>query len=419
MFGSKAEIDLNKDLTWLLGLIVLVAALSGAIVLAEWPLTGVEPDEPEEPELVQPANVGTELWPYTARKPTYNSRTLGINMIFFGNPEEVHTALTERSSLEWESEQVHEGDAGSETISPNRVRVDPAAGNLTEVISWQAADGATRYTYFETDRSGVWVEESYQLHAGTYLGNRRHIRAYEDPEGAWTAVQVHEEHWDWFRLRHTVTGISDSQRTLEREFLDEPYVDTVIRIPFENATADGDGWTTGIRLASVVGPFLLIGFVARSRGVRDRVWHSLGRRRSEISLGIGLFFLYTTVRWLGIAGELVLSTISPKFIAGPLYLALVIGIPSLTYVYGKTSEARWAFILGGLGIGTAIVVDFAAMSVAVVPLRVLLHRSAVVLAVGLIAIGSSKANSDGRLMPLVAGVSGWMLTLAAPLFGYL
>jgi len=389
------------------------------VVLAEWPLLGVTPEEPEEPDLVEPIEGGTQLWPYTARAHDFETRTLGINMVFYGDTDEVRTALIERSALNWTDEQVHEGDADAETVSHERVEFDPDAESLGEMISWEDADGSTRYTYLEIDGGGEWVDESYQLHAGTYLGERRHIRAYDDPAGEWTAIQIHEEHWDWFRLRHTVTGISDSQRELEREFMDSPVTETVVRMPFENETADSDGWVTGIYLAGAAVPVLLFGIGGRSRTFSRDVIRFLGRRRREIVLSVGLFGLYTAVRWLGIAGEIVFSGVSPKVVAAPLYLALVVGTPAIAYHFGRGSDRTWAFAFAALGLGAAIVVDLAAMGVSVLPLRVILHRGSVLLAVGLIALGAAlKADRSEYPTPLLVGIVGWGLVLAAPLFGY-
>lgn len=410
--------ELDGDTAWIAAAVVFIACFGGAIVLAEWPLTGVPPEAPEEPQFVAPDDGGTRLWPYTARTQDHEGRTLGINMVFYGDPGEVRTALTRRSELEWTDEQVNEGEADAETVSTERVEVDPEAEDITEVIAWSEAEGATRYTYFETDDGGVWVNESYQLHAGTYLGQRRHIRAYDDPAGEWTAVQIHEEHWDWFRLRHTVTGISDSQRALEREFMDDPAVRTVVRMPFENGTADGDGWASGIHLAGAALPILLFGLAYRVRTLSRGLSRFVDHRRRELTLGAGLFGLYTAVRWLGIGGELLLS-VPPKVVAAPLYIGLVAGTPTIAYWFGTDSDGMWAFTLAVLGLGSAIVVDFTAMGVAVLPVRIVLHRAAVLLAIGLIAVGGAKqADRSDRPAPLVFGVVGWLLVISASLFGY-
>lgn len=420
MEDSGGELDIGGDAAWVAAALVLVASLGGAIVLAEWPLWGVPGEGPSEPQLVQPTDNGTQLWPYTARRPDHSSRTLGINLVFYGHPERIRTALTEQSELEWETGARAEREADSETVSAERVEVDPNASNLTEIISWTPASGANRYVYVETDGGGRWLGETYQLHSGTYLGSRSHIRAYEDPNEEWTAVQSHEEHWDWFRLRHTVTGISDSQRAIERDFMDKPYVEEVVRMPYENGTMDADGWVTGVRLVGVLLPIALFGVVGRSRRMKRDAERFLREHRRELALGGGLFALYTAVRHLGILVETAFPTLPPKAIAAPLYVGLVVGTPVIAYVLGRDSDRVWAFAFAAVGLGAAFVVDFAAMGVSVLPLRVVLHRGSVLVAIGLVAVGAAmREETDGRPEALVVGITGWMLTLLAPLLGYL
>jgi hypothetical protein len=416
---DDGEVELGEDAAWIAAAIVLVASFSGAVVLAEWPgsSSGVEPGSSDAPRLVEPAEGGTELWPYTSRARSYGSRTLGINVVIYGQPGEVHTALTERSELEWRDEPSTEDEADSETISHERIEIDPDAENASDVVRWNPAGGSTRYAYVEAGDGGRWMDESYQLHDGTYLGQRRHIRAYEDPEGAWTAIQIHGEHWDWFRLRHTVTGISDPQRDLERTFMDEPYTEAVVRMPFGNGTADGDGWATGIYLAGLL-PFVLAGAAGRARRAGRETVRFLADRRRELALGAGLFGVYTAVRWLGIAAELLAPALSPKVIAAPLYLALVAGTPAIAYAFGRGSDRVWAFTFAVFGLGAAVVVDFVAMGASVLPLRVILHRGTVLLAVGLVAVGGAATGEERRPRPLVVGAVGWGLAVGAPLFGY-
>ncbi|MCQ4333752.1 hypothetical protein KM295_09725 [Natronomonas sp. F2-12] len=418
MVDLEETFGTDGDAAWIAVAVVLFACLGGAVVLAEWPLFGVPPDTSGEPQLVEPSDGGTGLWPYTSRTRSYEGRTLGINMVFYDSPEEVRTTLTERSARGWTDDPTDGGEADAETVSAERVEIDPEAEAIDEVIRWDEAKGATRYTYFETDDGGVWVDESYQLHAGTYLGKRSHIRAYDEPAGEWTAVQIHEEHWDWFRLRHTVTGISEPQGELEREFMDDGAEQRVVRMPFGNGTADGDGWASGIYLTGAVVPILLFGLVGPTRTLSRGISGFLDRRRRELALGAGLFGLYTAVRWLGIGGEALLS-VPPKVVAGPLYVALVVGIPAVAYRFGRASDRTWAFALAVLGLGTAIVVDFAAMGVAVLPLRIVLHRGTVLLAAGLIAVGGSiRADRPDHPVPLVFGLAGWVFVIAASLFGY-
>lgn len=421
MGATEPELDLGSDAAWVAAALLLAATLSGAVVLAEWPVWGVQLDQPDEPELVTVGDAETELWPYTARAQRFEARTLGINVVFYDDPADVETALRERSALRWEEEALI-GAADNETTTngttDERVKLDPEADRIEDAIRFQDAEGAKRYTYVETDGEGVWLKESYQLHSGTYLGERMHIRAYNDPNGEWTAVQVHEEHWDWFRLRHTVTGIDDSQRELEDDFMGEPYVDEVVRLPFGNRTADGDGWASVIYLAVV--PALLLGSAGLFRDVKIAGRRFVLRQRRGLTLGTAVFALYLSVRFLGIAGEMLATDLSPKAIAAPLYLLLALGTPAIAYLLARGTNRTWAFAFAAAGLGTAIVVDFAAMGVSLLPIRVILHRVAVVTALGLIAVGGAlAAEQDGYPPPLFVGLAGWLAALLAPLFGYL
>jgi len=414
--------DLESDAAWIAAAFVLVASLGGAVVLAEWPLWGVGPDPAGEPHLVEPTEGGTQLWPYTARAREYESRTLGINVVFYGDPDRTRAALVGRPGLD-ATDGPEDAEADSETVSHERLDVDSDAASVADLVSWTNATGSTRYTYAEgsgaDSGAGVWLVPSYELHDGTYLGQRSHIRAYEDPAGEWTAVQVHAEHWDWFRLRHTVTGISEPQQDIEREFLERPGTEDVVRVPFGNGTADGDGWASGIYLLGRVGlpPVVGLSLLGRSRRA-SRAGEFLRRRRREAALGGGLFAVYTAVRWLGIAGELLFPGISPKAVAAPLYVVLAVGLPALAYSLGRESDAAWAFAAAVLGLGAAVVVDYAAMGTSVLPLRVVLHRGSVLLAVGLIAVGGADAGDTG-VPPLLVGATAWIAALAAPAIGLL
>ncbi|WP_336136354.1 hypothetical protein [Natronomonas amylolytica] len=417
MGQTDGELDLGSDAAWVAAALVLVASLSGAVVLAEWPFWGVQPEQPEDPDLITVGDAEAELWPYTARVQRFEARTLGINVVFDEDSADVETALRERSALQWEEEESIEPVANG-TNTSERVRIDPEAERIEDAITFQDAEGAKRYTYVETDGGGVWLDESYQLHSGTYLGARLHIRAYDDPNGKWTAVQVHEEHWDWFRLRHTVTGIDDAQRRLEADFMGEPYVEEVVRLPFGNRTADGDGWATVIRLAALSA--LLFGFAGNAGRIERATRRFVRRQRRELALGAVVFGLYLAVRFLGIAGEAVATDLSPKLVAAPLYLCLALGTPTAAYLLGRGSNRTWAFVFAAAGLGTAFVVDFAAMGVSLVPLRVVLHRAAVLTALGLIALGGALAADRDEYPPaLLVGLAGWLLALLAPLFGYL
>jgi hypothetical protein len=104
------------------------------------------------------------------------------------------------------------------------------------------------------------MDETYQLHDGTYFGSRLHLRLYGAPRGGgqWTAIQAHRDHWDWFRLRHTVSGLKGPQYEVERSLMHRRPVDEVARERFANGgIMDADGWVTVIQLEDrrrVAGP---------------------------------------------------------------------------------------------------------------------------------------------------------------------
>jgi hypothetical protein len=396
---------------WTAAALLLVASLGGAVVLAEWPLWGVGGGDAEEPALVQPQDAGTELWPYTARGTAYGSRTLGINVVVVGDVDNVRRSMVERSALSWR-------DAGEEGATVGN-GTDRAAEPIGEVTAWGRARGAVRYTQVVVDGQRRWIDESYQLASGTYLGQRLHVRAYEDPRGEWTAMQAHSEHWDWFRLRHTVTGISNAQRQVEADFMDAPFVDDVSRQPYDNPSADSEGWVTVVRLWAFL--FVGLGLVLPERvvGTARSARRILSRHHRGVFLGASLFGLYLGVRGAGVALETALPGVNPKIVAAPLYLALVGGLPGLAYLLGRRTNRVWAFTHAVGGLGTAFVVDFALMGVSVVPMPFVLHRVAVLSAIGLIAAGSTFFAADDEWAPLAVGVGGWIAVLVLPALGYL
>ncbi|MFC7194450.1 hypothetical protein ACFQL4_06885 [Halosimplex aquaticum] len=70
------------------------------------------------------------------------------------------------------------------------------------------------------EAGGEWIDETYQLHDGKYFASRYHLRVYESPyeSDEWVAIQAHSDHWDWFRLRHTVHDTENAQDYVESEF---------------------------------------------------------------------------------------------------------------------------------------------------------------------------------------------------------
>jgi len=142
----------------------------------------------------------SSLWPYTSSATTFEERTLAINVVVAGDPAETRRHLEERSRGGWKRNRTRTG---------RRQRYG-GRGCRRDGNGLGSADGSTRYAYVAMGHDptgGTWLDESYQLHDGEYLGSRHHIRAYASPDSddQWTAMQTHREHWDWFRLSHTVS----------------------------------------------------------------------------------------------------------------------------------------------------------------------------------------------------------------------
>jgi len=165
-------------------------------------------------------------------------RTLALNVVVRGEPDRVRRALEDRSGVDWTAT---EGDAEAPVEGVDGVDESP----------WRPARGAARHTYVTPDRDapGEWGRAVYQLSTGTYLGSRVHVRAYPAPSENWTALQAHVEYWDPFRLRHTVTGVAEGGRFVERDLRDEPFVDGVSREYHGLDGGGSHGWLTVVELA--------------------------------------------------------------------------------------------------------------------------------------------------------------------------
>jgi hypothetical protein len=292
---------------------VAVVLLAGSYVVA----TGIGPTTMDEPgdsvstvrdsQLIQPVDNESYLWPYTSRSESPSGRTLAVNVIIYGPPDRTRTALADAGKLDWEPVNASETDADAESYT------------VDDGLNWDDAAGSTRYSYVDRrleDGHRQWVDESYQLHTGSYLGSRYHVRAYSSPSGEWTAVQVHEEYFDWFRLRHTVTDIHDSSRLIEREFIDQPFVDGVSRTYYGTTRGWNDGWITEIELTFAL---LLSTILAPKKWQELRqTGRDLGRaairNRHGFLLAGALAGLLLGVRAAGIALETAIPGQSPQLV---------------------------------------------------------------------------------------------------------
>lgn len=432
---------MNRRQLLLFAIVVLAASYLVAAGVIDPTVDSTDREAVDRAQLVQPEEGGSYLWPYTSRTRSTDGRALAINLIIHGSDERVRQALIDRSELEWEETDPDEEEAEAEAEE---------IASADDTTEWDDARGSTRYTYFDTGPhggGGRWVDESYQLHTGAYLGSRYHIRAYTTESDDWTAIQVHQEYWDWFRLRHTVTDIQHSRNTLETEFLDQPYVEEVRREYHGTKGGWNDGWTSVIELVTVVPAALVgvLGLIGLTAGETVRaVWREtrqlLGWVRANsrgFVLAVGLAGLFLGVRSAGLVLEAALSSITPKAFVVPLYPVVAVGLPVVTIVLTQPLEAAtrllrlhrgasWlgrpldpqaAFVFTVTGLGTAFVLDFAGLGVTTLPIQLILHRLALLFALGLIAAGAARTDARGSGL-FVVGVLGWIVGLVMPLLGY-
>ena len=405
---------------------LLVVVGAGLVVSGLLGGTVQQPGEGEVPEASLIEVEGDyELWPYTSRSRSVYGQTLAINVVFRNDAETVERALTADPEADWretdETEVTDEDGHTSlvedenETERTEPIESENATASVRDVVegNWENASGSNRYSYFRGADGGVWKAVTFEVHDGTYLGTRDHIRAYESPDGEYTAVQVHEEYYDWFRLRHTVPAIDEPATRLEDEFIDNP---TVAEVSREYRGIEGgrsDGWLSVIELALLLPA---VGALLRRR-TREAAWETASRLRREgrrhgdaMILGVALAAVFVSLRHLGVAVETTYPALAPKAIAAPLYLVIVVGLPALVVRGSGGSEPAAVFLGVVLGLGSGFVLDFAALGVAVPP-GLIVHRVAVLAALGLIAVG----RAEGDRSILVAGALAWLVTLALPL----
>lgn len=397
----------------LVAVLVFGAGLSAGIsTVAEGP--GYFPDD--DMHLVyQTEDRQTLLWGYTSPETEFQQRTLALNLVVYGDPAITYRMLTETGEWNVTLEDEEDLDPAEVTIPVNATGTPlrPAAGSV-------------RYVYV-TDGSGhgTWLTESYQLHDGDYLGTRHHLRAYEAPQGQqWTAFQAHQEHWDWFQLRHVVDSVEESQRQVESRFMDHAFVSNTYRIHVGNEYgADSDGWMTVIEIqpleeflwVSIV--FLLLGATLSPRTRRELAALADSTPPYAIpllALVAGILSLYLFVRFGAIHLERH-TDLRPLQLARAFYPVLFLGLPIVVYLLARPLPTNLAFGGAVIGFLLAVFVDYTYLGVLVLPLEILVHRGAVAIALGLIAAGASvSVRQQGRSdEPVKMGV---LLYLAAMLF---
>lgn len=458
-----------------IGLFILAGTYLSAGGLGIPTLNPAEENTPAEDKLVQPVEDGSKLWPYTSRGKTTKQRTLATNVIIIGDDTRIKRVLTRQSKLQWELAQETNGTANGTTNETANATdgttnetdfVDaptPVAANETNVtvanetdtqpvtlkrrgLGWSDTHGATRYTYIDARPAGGgagWVKEAYQIHAGEYFGSRSHIRAYTTPSTNWTAIQIHREYFDWFRLRHTVTGIQPSRNALESNFLEKPFVQEVRREYHGVNRGWNDGWLSEIELVSGAALLLVMSLLTREthRSLQDEGKRLFRWFRSSIrgfALAGGLVGLVLGVRSAAILYENTLPNADPKLMFAALYPVLAVGLPILVFVsaqsfgatarfprlqriarrFGPPLDALHAFGFAFLGLTLAFVLDFGSIGVSRIPVQLVLHRVGLACGLGLIAAGSTHVDERGAGL-LVIGIAGWLVGLAMPLAGYI
>ncbi|EMA33372.1 hypothetical protein [Halobiforma nitratireducens] len=435
---------MNRRYLLLLGLVVLAASylVAGGVIdpLGE----PAEPETLERDRLIQPAENGSYIWPYTSRERSADERTLAINLVVHGEDERVRQALVAQEELEWEE------------LDPETAAEPEVYDEADDRIQWDDAHGSTRYTYVDAgphDAETVWVDESYQLHTGTYLGSRYHIRAYTTEYDDWTAIQVHQEYFDFFRLRHSVTDIQDSQVALETEFLEEPYVDEVRREYHGTHGGWNDGWLSVVELAvlapivngvvlGVLGLFGLTGSQSETvrglvRGTRTLLGWAYRNVRGFVLAG-ALAAIVLGARSAGLAVEAAVPWLTPQAFVVVPYAMLAAGLPITAIVFtqplerasrflrlqrvasllGDPPSPQAAFSFAVVGLGVGFVADFVGIGITALPLELLVHRLGLLIALGLLAAGAARSDAEGAAL-FGLGLVGWAVGLAMPLVGYL
>jgi hypothetical protein len=485
------------------GLLLLAGTylLAGGLGLPT--LNPTDGNTPTDEQMIQPVENGSHLWPYTSRGKTTFERTLAVNLVIVGDDERVKRTLTEQTKLDWQiTEPNNETDvnatdanvtatnqtdtnetATNQTVlnatdeettgaltetnttpgndSPAGVTVDaPTPDNETNAtnatdaqpvtikgggLGWQDTHGATRYSYIDARPVGGdagWVKEAYQIHAGEYFGSRYHIRAYTTDGSEWTAIQIHREYFDWFRLRHTVVDIQSSRTVLESDFLNKPFVQSVSREYYGVNRGWNDGWISEITLVPGLAALLVLGVFTRQtrRSLQGELRRFAGWNRRNVRgyvLAGALVALYLGVRSAGVIFESTLPSVDPKVVFPILYPVIAIGLPTITFVlsqpFGATSrfarlqqvarrigsplEPLPAFAFSFVGLTMAFVLDFGGLGISSIPVQLVLHRVGLACGLGLIAAGSSHIDERGAGL-LVLGSLGWITGLVMPLAGY-
>lgn len=439
---AKRRIPSSGRILALLTFVVVVAALAANPIGLGESTPAPEPGAPTGMPLTD-VNDQSEhlLWPYTSRGKSAPTATLPINVIVDRNAAFVRYLLTQTGEARWEVVENRTGGVRNATDRNTSSGVESGVIINGTAVRWTNAEGSTRYTYVYDARAdrGRWMDETYQLHHGTYFGARSHIRMYEGGTGGtrWTAIQVHREHWDWFRLRHTVGSVDRAQDRLESEFRTSTVDLEITRTWYNNGGAlDADGWITSIGVpAGGLRPMVLsgVGLVAvvavsgwsvRGTGARLRnklrnVVDAPAADPRYVLLLSSLALLVIGVRLGAIAVERTAPGLSPKVIAAVFYPILVVGAPACGVLLSRGLAPGESALSAAFGFGAGNVADFLYIDMAVVPLEVVLHRTVLITTIAVLAAGGA-VDGDGRWNELLTvGSIVWVVALLIPLFDLL
>jgi hypothetical protein len=396
----------------ILGL-VLVVGSTGSVVVTE---SVSEADDPRR-EVVDLPPEDQSLWLYTSRGRSFSQGTLALNVLVHETPATVERRLLGDGAGNWEEVADDEQDIGHEGSAP-------LASNAT--VQWDRTAGEDRYVFLFGPNE-QWLTQSFEVHDGDYLGSRDHVRVYAPPEGSeWTAMQAHSEYWDLFDARHVVTSVEGGQSAVEQEYLgDEEYRVLRDHVGGEDLV-DFDGWLTVVRPAeSARSSLLALGVLllgaSAARTTREEVAEavaafSVGHQARTAALGAGLVAVYMFVRLAAVSLERTVD-LPPNAIALVLYPVLFAGLPVTAYLLASPLERTWAFTGASLGFLTALLVDYTYLGVTAVPLDILVHRGALVLALGLIAVGGSRTERENPELAshVQVGVLLWLVGTVLPL----
>ncbi|WEL18746.1 putative membrane protein [Halorhabdus sp. SVX81] len=395
---------------------VLLAGSLGSFVVTE-----AVGESAVEPTYLSLEDTDRQLWSYTSTGYSFDRATLALNALVYGDPSAVRGRFLEGGMDNW--------NVTDEPTEP--IAADPTAAEATDpAVQWDLTTGSNRYVYLADaggdGTAGEWLTVDYQVHDGTYLGSRHHIRAYTSPDGdgEWTAMQAHHEHWDWFMGRHVVTSVEKSQSHLERELVAGSSAPEIRRIPVGGDQSDFDRWLTivdlrdlGVSVASVLPVVLLGAFSARFSGVASRVRERVPTQDIRtLLLAAGIVAVTLSVRVLGIQLERALD-VAPKTIAFGLYPVLFVGLPTVTYLLARQLDRPRAFAGASLGFVAAVLLDYSYLGVSHLSLTMLVYRGALAVALGLIAAGSSRdeRRDPEQVSHVRLGVLLWLVATLLPL----